>query len=353
MVVGDSALVRSLLSDSINRQRDMRCEGTANDPLAARELIRALSPDLLVLDLEMPRLDGIAFLSRLLDLHPIPVVVLASSTSRGADLTLRALELGAFDFAVKPGEGLAGGLRDFSEQVVNKVRIAAFASTQSDLAHAVTEMLIPTRVGPSLESSGSVCAGSLLDRRMIFVGASTGGTEAIRQVLKPLPCDTPPIMIALHMPAAFTSSFALRMDAICQVVVEEAVNGRKILPGHAYVAPGGGQLRVGVSGDDYVSVVERGDSGHAGVPCVEILFESATTSVGRNAIGIMLTGAGSDGAQAMRKMKNVGAYNFVQDQASCAVFGMPRAAILQGAASEVLPLEGIAPALLTRLRSVT
>lgn len=354
IVVDDSALVRSLLSEIINRQRDMECIGAANDPLVAREMIRELDPDVITLDVEMPRMDGIDFLGRLMRLRPTPVVMISTLTERGAEVTMKALELGAVDFVAKPRVGLASGLNDLAAQIVDKIRVAAVAQVRR----------APARdAAPAAGSAGSAAVahaapaagllGRLSTEKLICIGASTGGTEAIKEVLVQMPADSPAIVITQHMPPGFTTSFAARLNGLCQITVKEAVNGERILPGHAYIAPGGTQFHVARSGANYVAVVDDGPPVNRHKPSVEVLFKSAAAVVGRNAFGIMLTGMGNDGAVAMREMKDAGSYNYVQDEATCIVFGMPREAIAHGAADEVLPLGQIAPALIARLRGTT
>jgi len=350
VVVDDSALVRSILSEILNRQPDMECVGTANDPLIAREMIRELDPDVITLDIEMPKMDGIEFLGRLMRLRPMPVVMISTLTERGADVTMRALELGAVDFVAKPRIGLADGLKELSSQILEKVRVAAAAH--------VRRLASPPVARPS-PPDGAAAGGGLPLRpqpmgristeKLICIGASTGGTEAIKEILTKMPADSPGIVITQHMPPGFTSSFAARLDSLCQISVQEAVHQGRILPGHAYIAPGGKQFRIEKSGANYVCVVEDGELVNRHRPSVEVLFLSAARLVGRNAYGIMLTGMGNDGARAMKEMRDAGSYNYVQDEASCVVFGMPREAILHGAADEVLPLTEIAPALLQRL----
>ena len=354
IVVDDSALVRSLLSEIINRQRDMECIGTANDPLVAREMIRELDPDVITLDVEMPRMDGIDFLGRLMRLRPTPVVMISTLTERGAEVTMKALELGAVDFVAKPRVGLASGLNDLAAQIVDKIRVAAVAQVRRAPAR---------EAAPAAGSAGSAVVahaapaagllGRLSTEKLICIGASTGGTEAIKEVLVQMPADSPAIVITQHMPPGFTTSFAARLNGLCQITVKEAVNGERILPGHAYIAPGGTQFHVARSGANYVAVVDDGPPVNRHKPSVEVLFKSAAAVVGRNAFGIMLTGMGNDGAVAMREMKDAGSYNYVQDEATCIVFGMPREAIAHGAADEVLPLGQIAPALIARLRGTT
>ena len=355
IVVDDSALVRSLLAEIINRQRDMECIGSANDPLVAREMIRELNPDVITLDVEMPRMDGIDFLGRLMRLRPMPVVMISTLTERGADVTLRALELGAVDFVSKPRVGLAQGLTELAAQIVDKIRVAAAAQVRRVQGNGAA--LPPAQaVGvPALPMRPAAPPPSLLGRlsteKLVCIGASTGGTEAIKEVLLRLPADAPAIAITQHMPPGFTTSFAARLDNLCQITVKEAVHGERILPGHAYIAPGGKQFSIDRSGANYVAVVSDGPPVNRHKPSVEVLFKSAAAMAGRNAYAIMLTGMGNDGAAAMREMKDAGSYNYVQDEASCIVFGMPREAIAHGAASEVLPLTAIAPALLAHLRS--
>ena len=353
IVVDDSALVRSLLAEIINRQSDMECIGTANDPLVAREMIREHNPDVITLDVEMPRMDGIDFLGRLMRLRPMPVVMVSTLTERGADVTLRALELGAVDFVSKPRIGVVHGLNGLALQIVEKIRVAAVAQVRRAMAPspAQTAEASDSKVLPAARSALLSLSVHMSTEKLVCIGASTGGTEAIKEVLLHLPADAPAIAIAQHMPAGFTTSFAARLNSLCQISVKEAVHGERILPGHAYIAPGSRQFSIGRSGTNYVAVVDDGPPVNRHKPSVEVLFKSAAAVAGRNAYAIMLTGMGNDGAAAMREMKDAGSYNFVQDEASCIVFGMPREAIAHGAADEVLPLSAIAPALLTQLRN--
>ena len=347
-MVDDSALVRGLLAEIINRQQDMECIGAANDPLIARDMIRELNPDVITLDIEMPKMDGIDFLGRLMRLRPMPVVMISTLTERGADVTMKALELGAVDFVAKPRIGVADGLTELSHHIVEKIRIAAAAHVKRVDSRTTASS---SGSGASLQTRVPVQSiGRVSTEKLVCIGASTGGTEAIKEILTQLPADSPGIVITQHMPPGFTTSFAARLNSLCQITVQEAVNGERILPGHAYIAPGGKHFHVGRSGANYVAVVEDGELVNRHRPSVEVLFKSVAVFAGRNAFGIMLTGMGNDGAAAMREMKDAGSYNYVQDEASCVVFGMPREAILRGAADEVLPLSGIAPALLLKLR---
>lgn len=349
VVVDDSALVRSLLAEIINRQPDMACVGAASDPLVAREMIRELDPDVITLDVEMPRMDGIEFLGRLMRLRPMPVVMISTLTERGADVTMKALELGAIDFVAKPKLGLADGLTQLATQIVEKIRIAAAARIRRKEPAALTQA--PPPVSAARASSVLKIATAAASRKVIFIGASTGGTEAIREILTRMPADSPPILITQHMPAGFTRSFASRLDSLCEVTVKEAVNGEAIQPGHAYIAPGGKQFYLSRVGGKLEAVVDDSELVNRHKPSVEVLFRSAKALIGDNAIGVMLTGMGSDGAKALKEMRDAGSYNIVQNEATSVVFGMPREAIALGAANDVLPITEIAAALIARLRT--
>jgi len=348
VVVDDSALVRSLLTEIINKQPDMECVGAAADPYVAREMIRELDPDVITLDVEMPRMDGIDFLGKLMRLRPMPVVMVSTLTERGAEVTLRALELGAVDFVAKPKIGVADGLKRLAQDITDKVRIAAKAHVRRAPSAAAAS---------TAASSAAVHApspiGRLSTEKIIFIGASTGGTEATREVLVDLPADCPAIVITQHMPPGFTKSYAARLDGLCKVRVAEARDGERILPGHAYIAPGGFHLSVERSGANYIARVQDGEPVNRHKPSVEVLFKSAARVVGPNAIGLMLTGMGADGATAMKEMRDAGSHNYAQDEASCVVFGMPREAIAAGAVHEVLPLKQLAGKLVERLRSTS
>lgn len=351
VVVDDSALVRNLLAEIINCQADMVCVGAANDPLVAREMIRELNPDVITLDIEMPKMDGIDFLERLMRLRPMPVVMISTLTERGAEVTMKALELGAVDFVSKPRIGLAEGFGEIANQIVEKVRIAAKANVKRVISTSKPAAVIKSEKIPFARSSAALAGSS--SEKLVFIGASTGGTEAIKEILVRLPSDFPGVLITQHMPPGFTKTFAARLDGLSKLSVREATNGERILPGHAYIAPGGTQFRVDRSGANYVAVVDDGEAVNRHKPSVEVLFKSAAKMVGRNAYGVMLTGMGDDGAKAMREMKDSGSYNYVQDEASCIVFGMPREAIMHGAADEILSPVQIAEALVSKMRTMT
>ena len=359
VVVDDSALVRSILTEIINRQPDMACIGAAADPYAAREMIRNLDPDVITLDVEMPRMDGLDFLSKLMRLRPMPVVMVSTLTERGAEVTLRALELGAVDFVAKPKIGITDGIRQLAQEITDKIRIAAKAKVARHTAAPPTAGTVAHGSGAPAATSaaGDAAAPSALGRlsteKLIFIGASTGGTEATREVLMALPADAPAVLITQHMPPGFTKSYAARLDSLCRIAVKEAVDGERVLPGHAYLAPGGFHLAIERSGANYVARVTSEEPVNRHRPSVEVLFLSAARVAGRNAIGVMLTGMGADGARAMKVMRDAGAHNVAQDEASCVVFGMPREAIAAGACHEVLPLKRIGPHLIEHLRATS
>ncbi len=348
VVVDDSALVRGLLTEIIDRQPDMCCVGAAADPLLAREMIRSLSPDVITLDIEMPRMDGLDFLARLMRLRPMPVVMVSTLTERGADVTLKALELGAVDFVSKPKIGVADGLRQLGADITEKIRTAAKARVHR---LATPAPAVPGQPAAAAKVTTVASLGRLSTEKIIFIGASTGGTEATRELLVGLPADSPAVMITQHMPPGFTKSYAARLNGLCKIRVAEATDGERVLPGHAYIAPGGHHLSVERSGANYIARVQVGEPVNRHMPSVEVLFDSAARVVGRNALGVMLTGMGADGARAMKSMRDAGSYNLVQDEATCVVFGMPREAIAHGAANEVLPLGQIAPRLIEWLRA--
>ena len=335
LCVDDSALIRSLMTEIINGQPDMTVVATAPDPLVARELIKQHNPDVLTLDVEMPRMDGLDFLEKLMRLRPMPVVMVSSLTERGNEITLRALELGAVDFVTKPKVGIRDGMLDYSEKLADKIRAAArarvrqAAPAQHAAAHAAHA---PVGAAPLFNNP------LLSTEKLIIVGASTGGTEAIREVLVPLPPDAPAVLIAQHMPPGFTKSFAQRLNGLCRITVKEAEHGERVLPGHAYIAPGHAHLLLARSGANYIAHLSDEPPVNRHRPSVDVLFRSAAQHAGKNAVGVILTGMGRDGAAGLLDMRKAGAYTLAQDEASCIVFGMPREAIARGAACHVASL---------------
>nr|WP_038801131.1 chemotaxis response regulator protein-glutamate methylesterase [Burkholderia oklahomensis] len=350
LCVDDSALIRSLMTEIINSQPDMEVCATAPDPLVARELIKQHNPDVLTLDVEMPRMDGLDFLEKLMRLRPMPVVMVSSLTERGSEITLRALELGAVDFVTKPRVGIRDGMLDYSEKLADKVRAASRArvrqnpqphSAAAAAAHGQASAAAPLINNPLVSTE-----------KLIIVGASTGGTEAIREVLTPLPPDAPAVLIAQHMPPGFTRSFAQRLNGLCRISVKEAEHGERVLPGHAYIAPGHAHLLLARSGANYIAHLSDDPPVNRHRPSVDVLFRSAAQHAGKNALGVILTGMGRDGAAGLLEMKKAGAYTFAQDEASCVVFGMPREAIAMGGVDDVAPLSDMSRRIMARLASM-
>jgi two-component system chemotaxis response regulator CheB len=340
LCVDDSALVRSLMKQVINSQPDMEVVAAAPDPYVARELIKQHNPDVLTLDVEMPRMDGLDFLEKLMRLRPMPVVMVSSLTERGGEITLRALELGAIDFVTKPKVGLRDGLHEYGELIAEKIRAAALARVSA--RRPPPPQAAPAQNAQVPPPAPAVHRPLASTEKLVLIGASTGGTEAIREILQSLPADTPGILITQHMPAGFTRSFAQRLDTLCAVTVSEARDGERVLPGHAYLAPGGEQhLKLTRSGANYVIALEPSDPVNRHRPSVDVLFQSAAVSAGQNAIGIILTGMGKDGAEGLLALRKTGARTFAQDEQSCVVYGMPREAVALGAVDEILPLHAI------------
>ena len=343
LIVDDSALVRSLLSDILSADASIEVVGVAGDAHVARDKIKLLNPDVLTLDVEMPKMDGITFLKNLMRLRPMPVVMVSSLTERGADVTLDALALGAVDYLSKPKIDLAATLKDYSEELIEKIKTAAKASVRAlDPRRAA---LIGARPAHStdavLPKAGSSKPMRTTDR-IIAVGASTGGTEAIKEVLIRLPPDAPGVVIAQHIPKAFSTPFARRMNDCSQVTVCEAQEGQQVLAGHAYIAPGDRHLMVVRDGARYVCKLDDGVPVNRHKPSVDVLFRSVAQNAGRNAIGVLLTGMGKDGAKGLKEMLDAGSQTIAQDEATSVVWGMPGEAVSLGAAQHVLPLDNVA-----------
>lgn len=329
LIVDDSALMRKLLSYILGSDREIEVVGAAPDPLVARDKIKDLAPDVLTLDLEMPRMDGLTFLEKLMALRPMPVLVVSTLTQSGADATLRALELGAVDYVAKPRVDIQNGVSGLGAELIAKVKAAA-AARISARRRAETPAK-PIVFDHKLSTEG----------RIIAIGASTGGVEALQQLLTALPANLPATLITQHMPPGFTASFAKRLDGRCAMSVSEAVDGARVLPGHVYIAPGNVHLELARSGAHYFCRLNDGPrvSGHK--PSVDALFNSFAAAAAKNAMGVILTGMGSDGAAGLLKMRQAGARTVGQDEPSCLVYGMPKAAKLMGAVESELPLARI------------
>ncbi len=350
LVIDDSALVRQILVEIMKEAPDIEVVGTASDPFVARERIKETNPDVLTLDVEMPRMDGLTFLSNLMRLRPMPVVMVSSLTERGAETTLKALELGAVDFVSKPKVDIAGTLAAFSDEILGKIRAAAGARV---IARAGGVSVVPPKhsadaILPAAAGSARTAAKNLLRTtdRIIAVGASTGGTEAIREFLMGMPADSPAIVIAQHIPAAFSAPFTRRMDSLCAMSVCEPADGQQIMPGHVYIAPGGKHLLVERDGARYLCRISDGPPVNRHIPSVDVLFRSVAQKVGPNAVGVILTGMGDDGARGLKEMRDAGAPTIAQDEASSVVWGMPGAAVKLGAVAEMLPLNKVAGAVM-------
>ena len=340
LIVDDSALMRQLLSELLSHDPALEVIGVASDPYMAWRKIQEVRPDVVTLDVEMPRMDGLTFLAQLMHTQPTPVVMISALTEKGCETTLRALELGAVDFVTKPKIDIKSGTVELAEEIIAKVKTAARAKlhlwqrgSRDGQLHCHT-----LRGGALLQST----------HKVIAVGASTGGTEAIRMFLMALPADSPGVVIAQHMPAKFTRSFAERLDNLCQIRVREAQDGDRILPGHALIAPGNYHMQVRRSGAAYSVHVTMGEPVNRHRPSVDVLFHSCAHALGANAVGVIMTGMGDDGARGLLAMHQAGAPTVAQDEESCVVFGMPKAAIALGAVDEVVALEQI-PATVMRL----
>jgi two-component system chemotaxis response regulator CheB len=344
--VDESALVRSLLTDILKAAAGIEVVGVAADAHAAREKIKQLNPDVLTLDVEMPKMDGITFLRNLMRLRPMPVVMVSSLTERGADVTLDALALGAVDYLSKPKIDLAATLKDYADELIEKIRIAARASVRA--LDSKQPLRTPGAVGPAHSADAVLPKAPPRNRplrttdRVIAIGASTGGTEAIKEVLMRLPPDSPGVVIAQHIPKAFSTPFARRMNDCCPMSVCEAQDGQHVLAGHAYIAPGDRHLMLERDGARYVCRLDDGVPVNRHKPSVDVLFRSVAQNAGRNAIGVILTGMGKDGSRGLKEMLDSGSRTIAQDEATSVVWGMPGEAVAIGAAEHVVALESVA-----------
>lgn len=354
LIVDDSALVRRMLKEILSSDPGIEVVGAAPDPLVARDLITRHQPDVLTLDVEMPHMTGLEFLENLMRLRPMPVVMVSSLTQRGGETTMEALSLGAIDFVAKPQVDLAVGIEQVAAEIIRKVKNAATARCLP--WHAGTLAAARPASAPGEHRSiaalaAGAASGFSTTDKLLVIGASTGGTEAIREVLALLPADAPGVVITQHIPAAFSGPFAARLDRSCRLRVAEAKDGERILPGHAYVAPGGRHLAVEGSGARWHCRLSDGAAVNQHRPSVDVLFESVARAAGANAVAALLTGMGDDGARGLKMLRDAGAATMAQDEATSVVWGMPGSAVRLGAAEQVLPLDRIAGALLGAVRS--
>ena len=344
LTVDDSALMRQVLAELLSRDPGIEVIGSAPDPFIAREKIKAMNPDVITLDVEMPKMDGLTFLEKLMAGHPMPVVMVSSLTEAGCQTTLRALELGAVDFITKPKIDLREGMDEIAQDLIAKIKAAAVAKVRGKgvggrmAGGSVASLPIPLASSAMLKTTDTIIA----------IGASTGGTEALRAVLEVLPPNTPPIIITQHMPERFTKTFADRLNTLCRISVKEAEDGDSVLPGHALIAPGSYHMTLVRSGARYSVKLNQDPPVNRHRPSVDVMFDSVARYAGANTIGVILTGMGGDGAKGMLAMKQAGAFNIAQDEASCVVFGMPKEAIKLGGVDKIFPLDDIPAAILTQ-----
>ena len=356
LTVDDSALMRQLLATLLSKDPDIEVIGSAPDPYIAREKIKALNPDVLTLDVEMPKMDGLTFLEKLMRGRPMPVVMVSSLTEAGCQTTLRALELGAVDFITKPKIDLRDGMEDIADDMIAKIKAAACAKVRGQGVGTGTgsakRCLSPLSEGgqaPAQRREPVPTAMIKTTDTIIAIGASTGGTEALKEVLEVLPPNTPPIIVTQHMPERFTKTFADRLNSLCRIAVKEAEDGDSVLPGHALIAPGNYHMTLTRSGARYNVRLSQDPPVNRHRPSVDVMFDSVAQYAGQNAIGVILTGMGGDGAKALLEMKRKGAFTIAQDEASCVVFGMPKEAIKLGAVDKILPLSHIPSAVLAHV----
>ncbi len=345
LVVDDSAIVRKILVDALTGERDIEVVGTASDPYFARDKIVALRPDVLTLDIEMPRMDGLTFLKKLMQYHPMPVIIISSLAQSSCHAALEALRLGAVEAIAKPAGPYSVG--DLRQTLANKVRAAA-ASFPGKLAAVASSLSAATDARPLVAKPAPT---ALPSSRLIAIGASTGGVSALQHVLTELPEDLPGIVITQHIPENFSRAFATRLDKLCRLTVKEAEDGDTVLRGHAYIAPGNRHLVVQKSSRGYVLSIKDGPQVCYQRPSVDVLFHSVAQAAGASAVGVLLTGMGADGASGLLAMRKTGAHTIAQDEASCVVFGMPKEAISRGAAVEVKSLTDVGTAIQAALVS--
>jgi two-component system chemotaxis response regulator CheB len=344
LIIDDSAVIRHLLTEILNQADDIEVVGTAQDPIFAKNKVRDLRPDVITLDVEMPRMDGLSFLEELMKTDPIPVVMVSALTQKGCETTLRALELGAVDYITKPSVDVSNGVINLGDEIIKKVRLAAKARVRRKGFEGAS-CIGTLHQFPAHFTTETLKSLSDTTDKIIAIGASTGGTQAITEIITSLPESTNGIVIVQHMPPVFTSSFAKRLNSISKIDVKEAVSGDRVSRGTALIAPGNHHMIVKRNGAMYYVDIIDGPMVNFVRPSVDVLFRSVARHAGRNAIGVILTGMGEDGARGLLEMKEAGAFTIAQDEASSVVFGMPKRAIELGAADKVVSLEEIPPLL--------
>ncbi len=345
LVVDDSALMRQLITEILSQAPDIEVVGAASDPYKAREQILAHEPDVLTLDVEMPRMDGLTFLGKLMRSRPMPVVMVSSLTEKGCDTTFRAMELGAVDFVTKPRIDVTDGMADIGAEIIQKVRTASRAR--------VTRLAASTEEGSGSSPTKTTDEALIQStHKVIAIGASTGGTQALTHVIPKLPSNTPGIVIVIHMPAGFTARYAKRLNEQSQMQVREASDGDVVLPGHVLIAPGNYHMALRRSGARYYVSIKDDPPVNQFRPSVDVLFNSCARYVGSNAMGVILTGMGNDGARGMLAMKRAGSHTIAQNEATCVVFGMPKEAIKAGGVEEILPIDKVSDGILAEARKM-
>ena len=342
MIVDDSATVRQVLSGILESEPDIKVIGTAVDPIFALEKMARDWPDVVVLDVEMPRMDGITFMKKLMAEHPTPVVICSSLTEKGAQTTMQAMAAGAVDIITKPKLGVKEFLNGAAKDVACAVRGAA----QANMRRLMPAASVPPKLTADAMLSAPVQAMHETTEKVVAIGTSTGGTQALEALLSALPRTVPGMVVVQHMPEKFTAAFAQRLHNVCEIEVREAVHGDRVLPGRALIAPGGRHMMLKRNGAQYYVEVVDGPPVSRHRPSVDVLFRSAARSAGRNAMGVIMTGMGDDGAHGMKEMHDTGAWSVAQDEASCVVYGMPKEAVKLGGVDQILPLSEIGPAIL-------
>jgi len=349
LIIDDSALIRKLLTEILSNNEYIEVVGTAQDPIVARSKIKELSPDVLTLDVEMPRMDGLTFLSNLMRLRPMPVIMISSLTEKGAEITMQALELGAFDFVSKPKIDVSHGLETYQEEIIEKIIAASTAKIiQKDYKSQNTTS--PKLTADAILDKKNIQKPFKTTDKIIAIGASTGGTEAIKDVLAQMPADSPGIVISQHIPEAFSLPFSKRMNSISAMTVCQASDGQQILPGHVYIAPGNYHLLIERSGARYICRLNDGPPVNRHKPSVDVMFRSVAQNVGSNAIGVILTGMGADGAEGLKEIQQSGAITLAQDEKTSVVWGMPGEAVKLGGVDHILPLNSIAGSIMNKVK---